>query len=176
MRKAVTDDAALQQFLAEDSSVLMESREDVSTFLKLLDSIPNLMIEGAVSFSLEYIPEKGYMDVWYYMGADKANSRRYCFTYVLDEDRAQEKRQSILQENAECIEKGQIINGDRTMSVLTKVANKADTELVKRVSYWLDVDGWLVKVSYNHNQEITSALTLEQVFAPMYVEETFQWK
>ena len=177
MRKAVTDDAALQQFLKEDSSVVMKDREDVTAFLKLLDSLPNLMIKDAVSFVITYFPEKEYIDMWYFMGEDQANSRRYCFTYVLDEDRAQEKRQSILQENAECVEKGQFINGDRTMSVLTKMPNKADTELDKRiVVYWLDVDGWVVSVTYNHNQEITSALTLEQVFAPMYVEETFQWK
>lgn len=175
MRNAVSDDEALQQFLEEDSSALMNDREDVVAFLNLLDSLPNLTVEDAVSFTIQYFPEKSYIDVWYFMGEDQANSRRYLFTYLLDDDIAQETKYSILQEYADCTEKGQIINGISTISVLAKAENKAETELTKKVvTYWLDVDGWVVKVNYTHNQAITEKVTLEEVFAPMKHEETFQ--
>jgi hypothetical protein len=134
-----------------------------------------LTIKDAVSFAINYIPEKSYIDIWYIMGEDPANSRRYLFTYVLDENIAQERRQSILKEYADSPEKGQIINGISSISVLAKMKAKTETELTKRsVGYWLDVDGWLVNVYYNHNQTITEKVTLDEVFESMKLEESFQ--
>ena len=174
MREAITDDASLQMFLKKNSSSLMRNREEISVFVRLLDSLPNLMIKDAVSHTISYFPEKGYIDVWCYMSADKANGSKYLFTYVLDEKRAFEIRQQILLESPDEIAKEERI-GENVL-VLSNIQPSPNAVYPNRLAcYWIDVDGWLIKAEYIHEQDFLRTPTVAEVFKSMEVKETFEW-
>ena len=170
MRNAATDDAALEQFLAEDNSPLMRNRADVLAFLEVLETIPVLTVENAKTFSMTYTPSKALLEIAYRI--EEGENHWYRFTYILDKDRNESVKDSILQEAG--TREFSKIGKERNINLL-QILDMSKTQFAKSMAeYRVEMDGMVVLVTYKNIHTDVSVQNVEDVFAFVTAGETIE--
>jgi len=170
MKAAATDDAAFEEFVATERHPWLKERENIVSFLKLLDSIPAFSVENAKYFVIDYTPAKESLFIVYRL-TEEPEVHNYRFDYAINKEKNTEYKENIIQE-AGTKEFAKI--GKEQKITLLKADDMSGLKNAKtRAYYKIEAEGMYIAVSYKNINTDVSLLKPEEVFAPIKLEETF---
>jgi len=165
---------ALSLILAEDTSQerfddcldrlgLSYDREDTLAAVQWICSLPLVSVAGAEEkINLTYYPHLPAI----YVSCAVDQNAWYRFEYVLNAETAKQTKEKIDTENMKW---DASITTDQDITVLSKVTI-TDAELAKRYAeFWIDIDGYLVKMIYRNTEKDLSANRYDEMFSKLQV-------
>ena len=170
MKAAATDDAALEAFVATERHPWLKERENIVSFLKLLDSIPVFSVENAKYFSIGY--ERAYEMLYVvYRLTEEPEVHNYRFDYALNKKQNTEYKEKIIQEVG--TKEFAKIGKEQKITLLKADDMSGSNNAKTRAYYEIEAEGMYIAVSYKNINTDVSLLKPEEVFAPIKLEETF---
>ena len=138
-------------------------KEDTVVALKLLQTLPiPLVKELEENLKITYYPHLPAI----YVSCEIDNNSWYRFEFVLNSDLSKEIKSTI---STSDMNLNTNIKIDEHITLLSKV-EITDTELAKRYAeFWIDIDGFLVKMIYRNTAKDISADTYHKFFSNLQV-------
>ena len=169
LRRLVGAERLLEEDCFAATNGVFSRQEDLAAFVRLIDSLPLPVIQGIErkNITMSYYPETQSLafSYSYTMEADSIVNW-YMFGFVLDKEIVEKVRTEQVK-NGDKQELGSIPQEKERITVMSRedFSELELDELYKHyVEFWIDIDGYLVKVVHRDDSKDINNIRVDEIF------------